>query len=123
MKTSISCSPDLMSFFVLFAASALKGSGPLGAGYVSLDEILLDVFASDMICFYNNNYTFIDDWPSKSLLKCCLPQAGPGISLSAHNIPESGSSAPSAREGRKSPSWHLPRGDFPAPLPQNWCHR
>lgn len=122
MKTSISCSPDLMSFFVLFTANALKGSGPLGAGYVSLEVILLDVFASVMICF-NNSYTFYDDWPSKSLLKCCLPQAGPGISLSAHNIPESGPIAPSAREGRKSPSWHLPRGDFPAPLPQNWSHR
>lgn len=35
MKTSISCIPELMSLFVLFAASALKGSGPLGAGYVS----------------------------------------------------------------------------------------
>lgn len=41
MNTSINCSPDFMSLFVLFAASALKGSGPLGAGYASLAIVYL----------------------------------------------------------------------------------
>lgn len=49
----------------------------------------------------------------------CLLQPGPCISRPAHITPESGPSAPSAREGRQSPSWHLPRGALPAPVPQN----
>lgn len=52
-----------------------------------------------------------------------LPQCGPCISLSAHIIPESGSGAPSAREGREGPPWLHPRGVIPAAVPQNWSNR
>lgn len=62
--------------------------------------------------------------PLKSVADSVVPpQPCPGVSLPAHIVPESGTSAPSAREGRQSPSWHHPRGAFPALVPQNWSYR
>lgn len=54
--------------------------------------------------------------------KIFLPQPGSCVSRPAHILPESGPSTPSAREGRQSSSWHLPRGALPASLPQNWSY-
>lgn len=112
-----------MSLFILpLAANSLKASGPLGAGYVSSLAVLFPVFIT--------NKLHLADIKCKSCEPCISernlyfhPQPGPGISLSAHIIPESCPSPPPARKRRQSPPWHHPRGAFPAPVPQDWSHR